>query len=159
MLSSLVKIESSLLKMAKAIDFNNHNDLLQDTYIKLHDSGKAFEDIDMGYIYLTMRSIFINRIRKEKDYILVDDFSRYPIYEAEKVKDYNINKSLLNALERIIIDTHYGKLITTKDNIIIKEIEGKSLLRVSRESGVSYRTLYSTLQKIKLKLCKDLETQ
>jgi len=42
MLNELVKYHKELLLMAKKFDHNNSDDLLQDTYIKLYETGKKF---------------------------------------------------------------------------------------------------------------------
>jgi len=153
MLEELAKIHSELLKMAKALDFKNHEDILQETYLKLYDSKKEFKDIDKGYIYLTMRSVFIDRVRKNKE-IPTDDFS---IFENTEV-DFNfmeVNTSILNAFEKELINAHFGKIVEDKEKHIIAKIDGHSLLKLSQMTTISYRTLYTTLKKIKIKLCKD----
>lgn len=158
MLEQLVKIEPVLIQMAKSIDYNTYDEILQETYIKLYDSKKKFEDIDTGYIYFTMRSVFIDSVRKQKNIVLIDDFSHLKEIETDYI-EIKINKSNLNLFEKTLIDAHYGKNITTDKNIIIAENKGLSLLKLSEKTNIPYRTLYTTLQKIKIKLCKDLEMQ
>lgn len=153
MLENLAKIQPELIRMAKSLDYKNHEDILQETYLKLYDSKKEFKDIDNSYIYLTMRSIFIDRIRKNKE-IPIDDFSKYEQIEGD-YEVIEIDKSKLNDLEIEIINSHYGKLIEDKDKRIIGERKSYSLLKLSKMTTIPYRTLYTTLKRIKLKLCKD----
>lgn len=153
MLEELAKIHPELLKMAKALDFKNHEDILQETYLKLYDSKKEFKDIDKGYIYLTMRSIFIDRVRKNKE-IPINDFSIFEHVDSELTL-LEVNTSKLNAWEKELINAHFGRIVEDKDRKIIAKIKGHSLLKLSQKTTISYRTLYTTLKKIKIKLCRD----
>jgi RNA polymerase sigma factor (sigma-70 family) len=153
MLSHLAKIQPELIKMAKSLDYKHHEDILQETYLKLYDSKKEFKEIDKGYIYLTMRSVFIDGIRKKKE-IPIDDFSRYEDLEDD-IELFEINKSILNAFEKELINAHYGKVIEDKEKNIIYKTQSYSLLKLSKMTSIPYRTLYTTLKKIKLKLCRE----
>jgi DNA-directed RNA polymerase specialized sigma24 family protein len=159
MLNDLCKHQKELLQMAKKFDCHNFDDLLQDTYIKLHESGKKFHEIDFGYIYLTMRSVFINKYRKKTE-VLIDDFSTFEILEPEEQKpDVYVNLDLLKPLEKQLYYAYFGKKIINDKNEIIAEINPANLSRISRETGIPYVTIYKRFQRIKRKLCKDLETQ
>jgi RNA polymerase sigma factor (sigma-70 family) len=153
MLEHLAKIQPELIRMAKSLDYKNHEDILQETYLKLYDSKKEFKDIDKGYIYLTMRSVFIDGVRKKKE-IPIDDFSKYENLEDEN-DIFEIDKSKLNAFENALINAHYGKLIEDKEKRIIHKTKSYSLLKLSKKTTIPYRTLYTTLKRIKNKLCKD----
>jgi DNA-directed RNA polymerase specialized sigma24 family protein len=157
MLNELVKYQKELLFMAKKLDHNNFDDLLQDTYLKLHDSGKQFHEIDFAYIYFTMRSILIDRLRKDKE-IPIDDFTQFEIYDNE-YSEVKINLDKLTNVEKQLYYAYFGRKITNDKNEIISIIDGANLLKLSRETGIPYRTIYTRFQRIKLKLCKDLEMQ
>lgn len=159
MLNELCKNQKELLQMAKKFDCHNFDEILQDTYIKLYESGKQFHEIDFGYIYLTMRSVFINKYRKQTE-ILIDDFSRYEIANSEELKkDIVADLSKLKPVEKQLYYAYFGKKIVNDKNEIIEEIKGANLAKISRETGIPYRTIYTRFQRIKLKLCKDLEMQ
>jgi DNA-directed RNA polymerase specialized sigma24 family protein len=65
MLEELAKNHDKWLRMAMSICGNRDkaNDLTQDMYVKLHDCTK---DINEWYIYVVMKSIFIDEIRANK---------------------------------------------------------------------------------------------
>jgi DNA-directed RNA polymerase specialized sigma24 family protein len=98
MLVELVKIQPELIQMAKSINIKDYKDILQDTYIKLNDSKKQFNEIDKGYIYLTMRSVWIDKVRKNKE-IPFNDFSYFECEETE-YKEVEIDLSVLNLFEK-----------------------------------------------------------
>lgn len=157
MLKELVKYHNELLSMAKKIDSKDFNDLLQDTYIKLHETGKQFHEIDLGYIYVTMRSIYISKIRNQKE-IPIDDFTKLEQAEDE-YSEFKINLNKLSSVEKQLYYSYFGRKIENDKNEIIAEIDGANLSKLSRETGIPYRTIYTRFQRIKLKLCKDLEMQ
>ena len=157
MLKELVKYQKELLFMARKLDHNNADDLLQDTYLKLHDSGKQFHEIDFAYIYFTMRSILVDRFRKEKE-IPIDDFTNFEIHENEYL-EVNIDLDKLTSVEKQLYYAYFGRKITNDKNEIIAIIEGANLSKLSRETGIPYRTIYYRFNSIKRKLCKDLEMQ
>jgi len=157
MLNELVKYHKELLSMAKKFDHNNAEDLLQDTYIKLYETGKQFHEIDFGYIYIVMRSIYINKIRNTKE-IPIDDFSVFEL-SNEDYSEQRINLNKLSNVEKQLYYAYFGRKITNDKNEIIAEIDGANLSKLSRETGIPYRTIYTRFQRIKLKLCKDLEMQ
>lgn len=160
MLIDLCKHQKELIQMAKKFDCHSFDDLLQDTYIKLYESGKQFHEIDFGYIYLTMRSVYISKYRNQKNEICIDDFSRYEVTESEETKsDIIVNLSKLKPVEKQLYYAYFGKKIVNDKNEIIQEINGANLAKISRETGIPYRTIYTRFKRIKLKLCKDLETQ
>jgi len=153
MLEELAKIQPELIKMAKSLDFKNHEDILQETYLKLYDSKKQFKDIDKGYIYLTMRSIFIDGVRKNKE-IPIEDFSIFEDVDSE-CTFLEVDTSKLNAFEKELINAHFGRVVENKEKKIVNKTDAHSLLKLSKMTTISYRTLYTTLNKIKKKLWKD----
>lgn len=157
MLNELASINDKLLKMALLIskDDNLSNDLLQDTYLKLYDSGKDFESINFAYIYFTMRSIFCNYKKQstlKNREILIDDFSSFESIEDNNITEKQINTFHLNKFEKLLIDAMFGRNITNSDNQIIKQIKGTSMLELSNKTGIHYNTIYKTWQKIKTKI-------
>ena len=143
--------------MAKKFDCNNADDLLQDTYLKLYETGKQIHEIDFGYIYMVMRSIFIDKKRNQKE-IPIDDFTNFEICN-EDYTEQKINLDKLSNVEKQLYYSYFGRKITNDKNEIIAEIDGVNLSKLSRETGIPYRTIYYRFNNIKLKICKDLETQ
>lgn len=157
MLNELVRYNKELLFMAKKFDCNNADDLLQDTYLKLYETGKQIHEIDFGYIYMVMRSIFIDKKRNQKE-IPIDDFTNFEICN-EDYQEQKINLDKLSSVEKQLYYSYFGRKITNDKNEIIAEIDGVNLSKLSRETGIPYRTIYYRFNNIKLKICKDLETQ
>ena len=157
MLNELVRYNKELLFMAKKFDCNNADDLLQDTYLKLYETGKQIHEIDFGYIYMVMRSIFIDKKRNQKE-IPIDDFTDFEICN-EDYQEQKINLDKLSNVEKQLYYSYFGRKITNDKNEIIAEIDGVNLSKLSRETGIPYRTIYYRFNNIKLKICKDLETQ
>jgi hypothetical protein len=159
MLNELVKHQKELLQMAKKFDSQNFYDLLQDTYLKLYETKKKFHEIDLGYVYLTMRSVFIEKKRKQTNEILVDDFNKFEIEEETHSNEVIVNLNILRPVERQLYYAYFGKKIVNDKNEIIAEINPANLSRISRETGIPYVTIYKRFRAIKRKLCKDLEMQ
>ena len=157
MLNELVRYNKELLFMAKKFDCNNADDLLQDTYLKLYETGKQIHEIDFGYIYMVMRSIFIDKKRNQKE-TPIDDFTNFEICN-EDYTEQKINLDKLSSVEKQLYYSYFGRKITNDKNEIIAEIDGVNLSKLSRETGIPYRTIYYRFNNIKLKICKDLETQ
>ena len=86
--------------------------------------------------------------------ILIDDFSNWELYDDEIKEEVSINKVNLNAFENLLLFSLYGIDITNDKNEITNRIKGVSMRKLSIETGIPYVTIYSTIQKIKEKLCK-----
>lgn len=157
MLNELVNYHKELLSMAKKIDSKDFDDLLQDTYLKLYETGKQFHEVDFGYIYIVMRSIYISKIRNDKE-IPIEDFSKLEHSETEYT-EISVNLDKLSNVEKQLYYAYFGRKILNDKNEIIAEIEGANLSKLSRETGIPYRTIYYRFNSIKRKLCKDLEMQ
>jgi DNA-directed RNA polymerase specialized sigma24 family protein len=157
MLNELCKHHKELIQMAKKFDCHFFDDLLQDTYIRLYESGKQFHEIDFGYVYLTMRSVFIDKYRKQPIQVEIDDNLTEEL--AEQNTDVIVDLSKLKPVEKQLYYAYFGKKILNDKNEIIAEIKGTNLAKISRETGIPYRTIYTRFQRVKLKLCKDLEMQ
>lgn len=158
MLNQLSKHHKELKELAKKIAGNDSDDVLQETYLKLYDSGKKFEEIDFGYIYLTMRSVYIDSKKQtsvKNREILIDDFSMFEILDDEnEVHNLSIDKSKLNSFENLLLFSLYGIDINNENNKITERIKGVSMRKLSIETGIPYQTIYKTFQKIKQKLCE-----
>lgn len=158
MLKELAKHNEALLKMAKKFDHQNADDLLQDTYIRLFETGKEFKDIEIGYIYTIMRSIFIDKHRRTKE-IPFDDFTNFELEEEEYTEHEPINLDVLSNVERQVYYAYFGRKVTNDRNEIIAEIEGVNLSKLSRETGIPYRTIYTRFQRIKQKICLEMQSK
>ena len=158
MLNQLSQHHQKLKELAKKIAGNDAEDVLQETYLKLYESGKQFHEIDFGYVYLTMRSVYIDSKKatsvKNRE-ILIDDFTDWQIIEEETTEEIEIDKSKLNSFENLLLFSLYGIDIANDKNEIKTKIKGVSMRKLSIETGIPYITIYKAVQKIKEKLCRD----
>ena len=139
-LTELIRTDyNSLLKMAKKIDPINGQDYLHDAFLKIPQD----KDVNITYIYFTIKNLMIDDIRKNKEVIY--DLSNIEIIETPTF-DYNVGISEIE--DRL---TTFQKLLL--DLIRNHKI---SLLQISKETEIEYKVIYRNYQKIK-KLCKDLE--
>jgi hypothetical protein len=139
-LNELIRSDyQSLLQMAKKIDPVNGQDLLHDAFLKIPQD----KEVNITYIYFTIKNLMIDEIRKNKE--MVYDFANFQITETEA---YNYDVSIseienkLTSFQRLLIDIIRNHKI--------------SLLQISKETNIEYKVIYRNYQKIK-KICKDLE--
>jgi len=139
-LNELIRSDyDSLLKMAKKIDPINGQDYLHDAFIKIPQD----KDVNITYIYFTIKNLMIDDIRKNKEVIY--DLSNIDIIETPTF-DYNVGiseiENRLTTFQKLLLDLIRNHKI--------------SLLQISKETEIEYKVIYRNYQKIK-KLCKDLE--
>jgi hypothetical protein len=139
-LTELIRSDyDSLLKMAKKIDPINGQDYLHDAFIKIPQD----KDVNITYIYFTIKNLMIDDIRKNKEVIY--DLSNIDIIETPTF-DYNVGiseiENKLTTFQKLLLDLIRNHKI--------------SLLQISKETEIEYKVIYRNYQKIK-KICKDLE--
>lgn len=128
------------------------NDVLQEAYIKLYDTGKKFEEINISYIYFTMKSIFLDTKRKSylNNRVEVTDFTGWHLeYEEDTPHQELINPTLTN-FEKLLIQALFGREIVDKNGNLNKT-DSMSMLKLSELTGIPYRTIYTNFQNIKKK--------
>jgi DNA-directed RNA polymerase specialized sigma24 family protein len=154
MLEELAKINDQLFKMALAFcnDTNEASDIVQDTYIKLHHTGKEFKDITPAYIYFTMKSVFLDTKRKSYLYnrVEVTDFEGWNLVDEETQIEVKQQTPKLTNFEKLLIQALFGKEIIDKSGNL-KKTKSVSMLKLSEETGIPYRTIYTNFQNIKKK--------
>ncbi len=139
-LTELIRSDyDSLLKMAKKIDPINGQDYLHDAFIKIPQD----KEVNITYIYFTIKNLMIDDIRKNKEVIY--DLSNIDIIETPTF-DYNVGiseiENRLTTFQKLLLDLIRNHKI--------------SLLQISKETEIEYKVIYRNYQKIK-KICKDLE--
>lgn len=139
-LTELIRSDyDSLLKMAKKIDPINGQDYLHDAFIKIPQD----KDVNITYIYFTIKNLMIDDIRKNKEVIY--DLSNIDIIETPTF-DYNVGiseiENRLTTFQKLLLDLIRNHKI--------------SLLQISKETEIEYKVIYRNYQKIK-KICEDLE--
>ena len=130
-------------------------DLVQEMYIKIQlkineglDISFGDDDINHIYVFKTLRSLFLDLKRKEKNiYLESEDFledveSDFSLNNFDKV--YDQVKEELNKMY-----WYDKKIFELIDN-------GKSIAKLSRETNISYYSLYNTYRKVIEKLKQNL---
>ena len=144
------------ISIAKKFDSNFAEDLVQDAYIKLIEAGKSFGEINDSYMYLTIRSIFIDKIRTEKKHILYEDFNNFQIEdiieEKEDEIEINLNEFRLNDFEKTLLLCVNGYETYNDIENQYYHFKGVSMLEISKRTGISYRTIYNNYQRAKRKI-------
>lgn len=131
---------------------DSQEDLIQDMYLKMYlrlRSGGSFivEDNQINYyfIFKVLRSIFIDKIRKEKNIHFVG------IHILHKMESEPDNTKLYNKLEDTLKNMYWY------DRKIFEIVtEGESIRKLSIKTGIRYDSLYRTFKKTKSKIKKLL---
>lgn len=156
MLEQLATKNKELLRVAYNITGNIDiaKDVVQDAYIKLYESGKRFEEINDGYIYFTLKSIYNDSVKQstlKNRFILTNDFDNV-IEDKTVFIEYEIKG--LSTWERLVVDAVCGRVITNQQNEIIKHIQGTSMTELSKKTGINYSIIYRTIKNLKSKVCQ-----
>lgn len=155
MLNQLSKHHEEILKAAVKITGNldTAQDVVQDLYLKLYDSGKKFEEINSGYIYFTLKSIYNDSVKQSstKNRIVIKNDFKDITETIEEITTFELLE--LTTWEKNVIDAICGRLITNDNNEIIKHIKGVSISELSRKTGINYSILYRTVKNLKNKIC------
>lgn len=132
-------------------------DVLQDTYLKLHDSGKCFNEVNTGYIYFTMKSVFLDSVKNastKNRFLPTDNFLN--LIDEDEIKPVVVYKNL-TIFENQLINALFGREITNDKNEIVKVFKGTNKLDLSRKTGIPYKTIYKTFKNLKNKICLEMQ--
>jgi DNA-directed RNA polymerase specialized sigma24 family protein len=127
-------------------------DIVQEMYIKVHkrlESGTDINynenDINYYYIFKVLRSLFLDLKRKESKVIII---------ELGELENGELDISYDEAYEKV---TDQINLLFWYDRKVYEIIDGgKSISELSRQTKISYYSLYNTFKKVKDKLKKSL---
>lgn len=127
------------------------DDVVQDMYLKL---SKAFENgkvVNGGYIVITLKNLYLNHLKIVDRYNKGDETSEY--VPQEKVDDFDkvLEDKLEEEKQYQLIEEKIDKLSWFEKSIIQFEMK-MSLYQLSKKSGISYRSLIYSKNKINNKL-------
>jgi len=148
MLDELSKNNEQWLKIAYQLckDKDTAKDLVQDMYLKLYQLEK---EISVGYIYFTIKSIWLNQIKKNKEIpteeIISQEQSEYDFYNdaQTQIKIDLINEKIQNS--DIVQKT------------IVKHSFEKGLREFNRKSKIPILTIQRYRAKFKDEIWKEAE--
>lgn len=147
--------------MARSIDRNNGDDLIQEAYMKLHrlfqNRDYTSKDIkaDRQYFYLTMRSIFYNKHKKKKiTYEIIDDIcSDDLVHDPNELELKQLQEERIENIEYVIDNfLHWYD----KKMLQLYYYTDMSMRDIARETTISLSNICNTINKsenqIKIKL-------
>jgi DNA-directed RNA polymerase specialized sigma24 family protein len=117
-------------------------DIVQDMYIKVIELEK---EVDDGYIYFIIRSIFIDAKRKQKENVC-DSIS---IDKIRTLNEYTTENEFNTELKRKCFEDGYKKLLQ-HERVIIHFSSNMGLREFARESGISISLIQKTKHKLKI---------
>ena len=121
------------------------DDLVNEMFLRLHKilDKEPSKTISDGYIYMILRTIFLNGIRDKRDYI-IEGF----VFESEDDGD-----DILTARKRISEELDKMTFVERETLLRTSEI---SLRELGKKCNVSYSTLHNQKQKYLTKLKKQI---
>lgn len=121
-------------------------DLTQDMYLKMYESDKKYEEINEWYVWVTIRNIYYNQLKKKK----IQTISIEVFHNIEDI--LSSDETLKTRLE---VNAALNELDLWDREILLHTSE-MSLRDLSKETGISVMTLFhnkhNALKKLKDKL-------
>lgn len=134
-------------------------DLVQEMYVKLHhliENGADItynETVNYYYIYKILRTLFIDLKRKETKVSYTDDAEMYLL--ELKADDYLVDNRTHSEIHREVMKTL--EELYWYDRKVFELLDGEmSISELSRNTGISYYSLYNTYKKVKQILKKRI---
>ena len=134
------------------LDKMSAEDLVQDMYLKVHAWSERNErdrsilyhkdDVNYYFVFKTLRTLFLDKCRREQRSVLKHSEDVLdPSYIFEHI-DKEVNEKRLQSIIKDL--AWYDRKVF---ELIYKQ--GLSMLKLSELTGISYYSIYRTIQKIK----------
>ncbi len=133
-------------------------DIVQEMYIKVHTLISNGTDISYGdeinhfYIYRILRSLFIDLCRKEAKITKVNVEYLEKFVEEEEVKQYKDIEGKMKELDSVL-----DKIYWYDKKVFDLISGGMSIAELSKNSGISYYSLYNTYKNVKNLIKENIE--
>jgi DNA-directed RNA polymerase specialized sigma24 family protein len=159
MLKELFKYHKEWIAMVKSLGGGQYSeDVVQDMYIKIKDKNylNNKKEINKFYVYLTLKSILLDKFRKESK-INYEDIN----YHSEKLiydNDINEKEAYNNFIDKVdnkIKDWYWYD----RELFEIYRQSGKSIRKIAKESKISWVSIFNTLKNCKTEIKKELELE
>ena len=129
-------------------------DIVQEMYIKIYkkllkglDIRYNKDDFNYYYIFLTLKTLFFDLKRKEKNINIID---------INEIKNYS-NEISVNYTEAYdLVQKELDKMYWYNKKVFEIIEGGESIAKLSRKTGIAYHSLYNTYTKVKKNLKKLL---
>ncbi len=125
-------------------------DIVQEMYLKAHTLINSGTDISYGdeinhfYIYRILRSLFIDLCRKEAKITKVNVEYLEKFVEEEEVQQYKDIEGKMKELDSLL-----DKIYWYDKKVFDLISGGMSIAELSKNSGISYYSLYNTYKNVK----------
>jgi hypothetical protein len=129
-------------------------DIVQEMYIKIHKKlNKGLDimykdEVNYYYIFKTLKTLFYDLKRKEKNIIIVNIDDNINELIAPENIDYSINYKKVNLL--------LSKMYWYDRKVFEIINSGESIATLSKKTGIVYHSLYNTYIKVKNEIKKIL---
>lgn len=132
-------------------------DLVQEMYIRLLIKNKESQVIINGqvnryYIFLTLRSLFIDFYRQKSKVIKVDISEVLSIQQIDELEEHEAFNNLMKKVNKETLTWHYyDKLLFD----LYKNTD-KSMRAISKETNISLRSIFCTLKHCKERIKENV---
>ena len=151
-LEKIAQKHKDWLRIVKRFGCKNEycEDIVQTMYIKVHTLLSNGTDISYGdeinhfYIYRILRSLFIDLCRKESKITKVNVEYLEKFVQEEELKEYKDIEGKMKQLDSVL-----DKIYWYDKKVFDLISGGMSIAELSKNSGISYYSLYNTYKNVK----------
>tara|TARA_R100001443_G_scaffold102189_1_gene110327 strand:- start:1051 stop:1542 length:492 start_codon:yes stop_codon:yes gene_type:complete len=159
-LEKIAKKHKDWLRIVKSFgcDGDKCEDIVQEMYLKVHTLISNGTDISYGveinhfYIYRILRSLFIDLCRKEAKITKVNIEYLEKFVEEEEIKQYKDIEGKMKELDSVL-----DKIYWYDKKVFDLISGGMSIAELSKNSGISYYSLYNTYKNVKNLIKENIE--
>ena len=159
-LEKIAKKHKDWLRIVKSFgcDGDKCEDIVQEMYLKVHTLISNGTDISYGdeinhfYIYRILRSLFIDLCRKEAKITKVNVEYLEKFIQEEEVIQYKDIEGKMKELDSVL-----DKIYWYDKKVFDLISGGMSIAELSKNSGISYYSLYNTYKNIKNIIKENIE--
>jgi RNA polymerase sigma factor (sigma-70 family) len=133
-------------------------DLVQEMYIRLLNKNKEQQVIINGqvnryYVYLTLRSLFVDFYRQKSKIIKVDINEILTLQQIDEIEEHEAFGSLMNRVNNETKTWHYYDQLLFK---LYKDTD-KSMRDIAKDTNISLRSIFCTIKSCKERLKENVE--
>ncbi len=159
-LEKIAKKHKDWLRIVKSFgcDGDKCEDIVQEMYLKVHTLISNGTDISYGteinhfYIYRILRSLFIDLCRKEAKITKVNVEYLEKFIQEEEVIQYKDIEGKMKELDSVL-----DKIYWYDKKVFDLISSGMSIAELSKNSGISYYSLYNTYKNVKNIIKENIE--
>ena len=159
-LEKIAKKHKDWLRIVKSFgcDGDKCEDIVQEMYLKVHTLISNGTDISYGteinhfYIYRILRSLFIDLCRKEAKITKVNVEYLEKFIQEEEVIQYKDIEGKMKELDSVL-----DKIYWYDKKVFDLISGGMSIAELSKNSGISYYSLYNTYKNVKNIIKENIE--